>query len=100
MASKWNRFWRKVDRARLVVRILLFAGFYALFRYIWFVSDKFFGIIETAQGEPEPQWSAMVPILTAVTAFAAANVKIIVDLVTKVYLDYRGSGTDWSKEDD
>lgn len=91
--NKWQIFWRSIDEARLIVRVILFVGFYFVFKYLWFVSAKFFGIIDIAQQNDDPQWSAMVPILTAVTAFAAANVKVIVDLVTKVYLDYRKSSS-------
>jgi len=95
----WDRFWRSVDRARLVIRIMLFVIFYALLRYVWFVTDRFLGIVETAQMEDNPEWSAMVPILTAVTAFAAANVKVIVDLVSTMWTSWAKGGTNWDEID-
>lgn len=89
-----------MDRARLLVRVVLVVGLYGMFRYIWFVTEGFFGIIGESQSQgKDAQWAQLVPILTAVTAFVVGNLKIIVDLVTKVWLDYRQSGVDWDKAD-
>lgn len=93
--NRWDTFWRSIDRARLVIRVMLFVVFFALFQYISFVTQKFFGIIETAQQNDSPEWAGMVPILTAVTAFAAANVKVIVDLVQTMWKSWSQGGTDW-----
>ena len=98
--NRWQKFWMNVDDARLVVRILLVVGFYGLFRYIWFVTDKFFDIVATAQASgSDASWAQLVPVLAAVTAFVVGNLKIIVDFVTKVWLDFRQSGTKWEKDD-
>ncbi len=95
--NRWQTIWKSIDEARLIVRIILVAGLYGLFRYIWFVTDQFFGIVATSQGQGSTaNWAQLVPILTAVTAFVVGNLKIIVDLVTKIWLDYRQSGTDWT----
>lgn len=98
--NRWDKTWRSIDRARLVIRIMLFVVFFALFEYVWFVTDRFFGVVETAQLEDNPQWAAMVPILGAITAFAGANVKFIVDLAMKMWTSWSSGGTDWGKTDD
>lgn len=99
--NKWQTFWRSMDEARLIVRVILILGLYALFQYIWFVTDSFFGIVSTAQASgSDASWAQLVPVLTAVTAFVVGNLKIIVDLVTKAWLDYRQSGTDWGRDGD
>ena len=99
--NRWQRFWFNVDQARLVVRGLLIFGLFGLFQYIWFVTDKFFDIIATTQAAGnDAGWAQLVPVLTAVTAFVVGNLKIIVDFVTKIWLDFRQSGTDWKNIDD
>lgn len=96
--NRWQKFWKGVDEARLVVRILLVIGFFSLFQYIWFVTAGFFSIVAFAQSAGDDAgWAQLVPVLTAVTAFVVGNLKIIVDFVTKVWLDYRNSGTDWEQ---
>lgn len=98
--NNWDKFWRGMDRARLLVRAILVVGLFGLFQYIWFVTDQFFEIISTSQAQgASVQWAQLVPLLSAVTAFVVGNLKIIVDLVTKAWLDYRQSGTDWEEID-
>lgn len=98
--NRWQTFWKSMDEARIIVRVILIAGMWALLAYIWFVTGKFFGIVDTAQLQGDNvDWAQLVPVLTATTAFVGVTLKIIVDLVTKVWLDYRQSGTDWDKED-
>lgn len=99
--NRWQILWRSIDEARIVVRAILIFGLWGLFQYIWFVTDRFFAIVSTAQSQgDDASWAQLVPVLTAVTAFVVGNLKIIVDLVTKAWLDYRKSGTDWNRDGD
>ncbi len=96
----WDRFWRGADRARIVIRAMLIIVFWGLFTFAWRATDRFFGIVETAQLEDNPEWAAMVPVLGAVTAFVSVTIKVFADLAKAIWESWAKGGTDWEKLDE
>jgi len=99
--NRWQFFWRSLDEARLVVRVMLLAKFVALVAYVFAATRAFHGVITEAMGQgAEFDWAQMVPILTAVTAFYGVTIPVLSNMYLKAWQDYRQSGTDWAAVED
>lgn len=96
MLNPWQIFWRSIDEARLVVRIMLAAIFAAVVFYVWFVTRGLFGIIHDAlMQENANAWTNLAVILTAVTSFSGVTIPVLVGMFKAVWEDYRSSGVNW-----
>lgn len=94
--SPWRRFWRGLDEARLIVRVMLIAKFSALVAYVFVATRSFHGVIMDAMAGGD-DWTELAAILAACTTFYGVTIPVLANMYLKAWTDYRQSGTDWQQ---
>lgn len=94
--NRWQFFWRSLDEARLIVRILLMVKLAALIAYVWFCTSNLYRVIDTAMTENgDAAWTNLAAILGAITTFCGVTIPVLSKMYLEAWKDYRGSGIDW-----
>jgi hypothetical protein len=97
--NRWQFFWRSVDEARLMPRLMVITSFFALVGYVFLGTQHFHTVINGALVQSAAQqatWSELTPVLGAVTAFYGLTFPVLSKLFLDMWKDYRQSGTDWT----
>lgn len=97
--GRWDRFWRALDRARFLVRLMVLGVAAGLSIYIYYISQKFFEIIDRGF-DTQADIGTIGPILAAVTAFGSVTIPLLANTFKEIWKDYRSGGTNWQKVED
>lgn len=96
--NRWRIFWRGVDEARLMPRLMVIAAFVALVSYVFLGTSHYHAVVNGALVQSAAQqatWSELTPVLAAITAFYGVTFPILSKLFLQMWQDYRQSGVDW-----
>lgn len=97
--TKWQRFWRGVDEARLMVRVMVVLKFAALVGYVFYGTQHYHAIVAGAlvqTAAKQATFGELTPVLAAVTAFYSLTIPMLSKMYLDAWKDYRQSGTDWT----
>ena len=97
--NNWQIFWRSIDEARLIVRLMVFIKLTLVAGYIFMVTVGLFDMVEAAMTK-NMDFSQLAAVLGTITAFAGVTIPILANMYRDVWKDYRQSGTDWKQVGD